>query len=223
MEVFMDDFTVYGDSFAVCLNHLRKVLKRCIEKSLILNFEKCHFMVDRGIVLGHLVSKKGIEVDRAKIDVIETLPYPTNLKEVQSFLGHAGFYRRFIRNFSAIARPLTSLLIKDADFVFDDSCKIAFDNLKASLISTPILAAPDWNLPFEISCDASNFAVGAMLGQRENKLPRVIAYASSTLGPAQVNYTTTEKQLYVVVYTLEKFRPYLLNSKVIVFTDHAAV
>jgi len=223
MEVFMDDFTVYGSSFEECLKSLTKVLKRCIEKNLILNYEKCHFMVNRGIVLGHLISEKGIEVDKAKIEVISSLPYPTNQREVRSFLGHAGFYRRFIKDFSKIARPLSALLQKDIDFVFDDNCRNAFNELKAKLVSPPILVAPDWELPFEISCDASNSSVGAMLGQRKDKVSRVIAYASSTLNAAQINYTTTEKELYAVVYALEKFRSYLLNSKVIVFTDHAAI
>ena len=193
MEVFMDGFTVYGGSFDDCLASLKKVLKRCIEKNLILNFEKCHFMVNEGIVLGHLISKKGIEVDKAKIEVISSLPYPACVKDIRSFLGHAGFYRRFIKDFSKIALPLSKLLQKDVKFDFDDSCKAAFGDLKSKLISPPILVAPNWTMPFEISCDASNFAVGAMLGQREEKLSRVIAYASKTLDAAQVNYTTIEK------------------------------
>nr|KYP31036.1 Transposon Ty3-G Gag-Pol polyprotein [Cajanus cajan] len=190
---------------------------------LVLNYEKCHFMVDQGIVLGHLISEKGIEVDKAKIEVISSLPYPTCVKEIRSFLGHAGFYRRFIKDFSKIAYPLSQLLQKDAEFDFNEACRSAFDELKSRLVSPPILSAPNWQLHFEISCDASNFAVGAMLGQKENRVSRVIAYASKTLDPAQINYTTTEKELFAVVFALEKFRPYLLNSKVVVFSDHAAV
>ncbi|KAJ8755397.1 hypothetical protein K2173_019195 [Erythroxylum novogranatense] len=223
MEVFMDDFTVYGDSFDACLSNLARVLQRCIEKNLILNFEKCHFMVSEGIVLGHLISSKGIEVDKAKIEVISSLPYPTCIRDIRSFLGHVGFYRRFLKDFSKIALPLSKLLQKDEKFEFDDSCKKAFNILKSKLISPPILVAPDWHLPFELSCDASNCVVGAMLGQREEKLPRVIAYASKTLDPAQINYTTTEKELFAVVFALEKFRQYLLKSHVTIFTDHAAV
>ena len=135
MEVFMDDFTVYGSSFDTCLDNLAKVLGRCIEAHLVLNFEKCHFMVKQGVVLGHIISGEGIAVDRSKIDVIVSLTYPTCVREVRSFLGHAGFYRRFIKDFSKIALPLSKLLQKDIDFQFDDDCRRAFDQLKQHLIS----------------------------------------------------------------------------------------
>ena len=126
---------------------------------------KCHFMVREGIILGHLVSERGIEVDRAKIEVIEKLPPPVNVKGIRSFLGHAGFYRRFIKDFSQIARPLTNLLAKDAPFEFTDECLKSFHIIKQALISAPIIQPPDWMLPFEIMCDASDYAVGAVLGQ----------------------------------------------------------
>ena len=126
MEVFMDDFSVYGKTFDDCLENLDKVFQRCEEKHLVLNREKCHFMVREGIVLGHLVSEQGIEVDRAKIEVIEQLPPPVNIRGIHSFLGHAGFYRRFIKDFSSIARPLTNLLAKDVLFEFDYACLKSF-------------------------------------------------------------------------------------------------
>ena len=117
MEVYMDDTTIYGGSFEECLINLEIVLNRCIEKNLVLNWEKCHFMVNQGIVLGHIISNKGIEVNKAKIELISKLPSPTNVKTVRQFLGHAGFYRRFIKDFSKIAKPLYKLLEKDAKFV----------------------------------------------------------------------------------------------------------
>ncbi|GJW94848.1 reverse transcriptase domain-containing protein [Tanacetum coccineum] len=166
MEVFMDDFLVFGDSFSSCLSHLDKMLKRCEDTNLVLNWEKCHFMVKEGIVLGHKISKSGIEVDKAKVDVIAKLPHPTSVKGIRSFLGHAGFYRRFIQDFSKIARPMTHLLEKDTPFIFSKECVESFNILKKKLTEAPILVAPDWDLPFEIICDASDYAVGAVLGQQ---------------------------------------------------------
>ncbi|GJS25439.1 reverse transcriptase domain-containing protein [Tanacetum coccineum] len=124
MEVFMDDFSVFGNSFENCLSRVDKMLQRCEDTNLCLNWEKSHFMVKEGIVLGHKISKKGIEVDKAKIDVIAKLPHPTTVKGVRSFLGHA-----------------------------------AFQTLKKKLTEAPILIAPDWDLPFELMCDASDFAI----------------------------------------------------------------
>ncbi|GJT35461.1 reverse transcriptase domain-containing protein [Tanacetum coccineum] len=152
-------------------------------------------MVKKGIVLGHKISKSGIEVDKAKVDVIDKLPLPTFVKGVQSFLGHNGFYHRFIQDFSKIARPMTHLLEKETPFIFSKECIEAFNILKKKLTKAPILVAPDWELPFEIICDARNYAVGAVLGQ----------------------------QLLAVVYAFENFQPYLVLSKTIVYTDHSAL
>ncbi|GJY65183.1 reverse transcriptase domain-containing protein [Tanacetum coccineum] len=169
MEVFMDDFSVFGDSFDSCLSNLERMLKRCEDINLVLNWEKCHFMCKEGIVLGHKISKSRIEVDRAKIDVIAKLPHPTTVKGVRSFLGHAGFYRHFIQEFSKISRPITHLLEKDTPFLFSQDCINAFETLKKKLTEAPILVISDWNLPFELMCDASDFAIGAVLGQPKMK------------------------------------------------------
>ncbi|KAK8659610.1 hypothetical protein V6N13_029809 [Hibiscus sabdariffa] len=223
LEVFMDDFSVSGETFDSCLGNLAKVLKRCEEADLVLNWEKCHFMVNEGTVLGHKISSKGIEVDKAKVEVIEKLPPPTNVKGIRSFLGHAGFYRRFIKDFSKISKPLCNLLQQNQPFVFDKECQSAFEGLKMKLISAPVVVPPDWSSPFELMCDASDHAVGAALGQRQGKLFHVIYYASRTLNEAQINYTTTEKELLAVVFAFEKFRSYLIGTKVIVHTDHSAI
>lgn len=153
IEVFMDDFTVHGDFFDSCLEHLTLVLNRCLEFNFLLNSEKCHFMVKQGIVLGHVVSSEGIKVGKAKIDLISSLPYPVSVREVRSFLGHAGFYRRFIEGFSKIAHPLCRLLQKEVEFSFDEACKQAFDKLKNKLVTAPVLQPPNWELPFELMCD----------------------------------------------------------------------
>ena len=130
IEVFMDDFSVFGSSYDECLTNLTKVLQRCEEVNLVLNWEKCHFMVQEGVVLGHLVSSKGLGVDKAKVEMIEKLPLPINVKGVRSFLGHAGFFRRFIRDFFKIAKPLTNLLVKDAPFDFDQALLESFEKIK---------------------------------------------------------------------------------------------
>nr|GEW66892.1 reverse transcriptase domain-containing protein [Tanacetum cinerariifolium] len=223
MEVFMDDFWVFGDSFSSCLTNLNKMLERCEETNLVLNWEMCHFMCREGIVLGHKISKSGIEVDIAKVDVITKLPHPTTVKGVRSFLCHAGFYRRLIQDFSKIARPITHLLEKETPFVFSKECIDAFNTLKKKLTEASILVVPDWNLPFKLMCDASDFAIGAVLGQRKMKHFQPIHYASKTMTEAQIHYTTTEKEMLAVVYAFEKFQPYLVLSKSRVYTDHSVL
>ncbi|XP_015970218.1 uncharacterized protein LOC107493677 [Arachis duranensis] len=153
-------------------------------------------MVTKGIVHGHKISNKRIEVNQAKVEIIEKLPPPTNVKAIRSFLGHAGFYRRFIKDFSKLAKPLCNLLVVDTPFVFGEHCLYGFETLKAKLVIAPIISAPNWALPF--------------------KLIRV-------LNDAQRNNTTTEKELLAVVYAIDKFRSYLIGSKVTVYTDHAAL
>ncbi|XP_039000030.1 uncharacterized protein LOC120125741, partial [Hibiscus syriacus] len=185
LEIFMDDFSVCGDDFERCIGNLAKVLKRCEEAELVLNWEKCHFMVTEGIILG--------------------------------------FYRRFIKDFSKISKPLCTLLQQNQPFVFDKLCLGAFTELKQQLISAPIVVSPDWTSPFELMCDASDYAVGGVLGQRQGKIFHVIYYSNRTLNETQLNYTTTEKELLVVVFSFDKFRPYLIGTKVIVHTDHSAI
>ncbi|GJT23705.1 reverse transcriptase domain-containing protein [Tanacetum coccineum] len=159
VEVFMDDFSVLGNSFDTCLNNLNKMLQHCKDAHLVLNWEKCHFMVKEGIVLGHNVSSAGLEVDQAKIDVISKIPPPNNIK----------------------ARPITKLLEKDTPFEFDDECQTAFKLLKEKLTCAPVIVSPNWNLPFELMYDASDFAVGAILALRhlfkkQDAKPRLIRW-----------------------------------------------
>nr|GEZ84276.1 reverse transcriptase domain-containing protein [Tanacetum cinerariifolium] len=170
----------------IIAKYLKKNLKRSEDTNLCLNWEKSHFMVKEGIVLDHNISKEGIKVDKAKVNVITKLPHPTTVKGIQSFLGHVGFYRR-------------------------------------KLTEAPILIAPDWDMPFELMCDASDFAIGAVLGQRQEKHFRPIHYAGKTITEAESNYTTTEKEMLDVVYAFEKFRSYLIMNKSIVYTDHSAL
>nr|GFB71826.1 reverse transcriptase domain-containing protein [Tanacetum cinerariifolium] len=180
-------------------------------------------MIKEGIVLGHKISKKGIEVDKAKIKVISKLPHPTTVKGIRSFLGHARFFRRFIKDFSKISRPMTHLLEKNSPFIFSNECIQAFRTLKDKLTEAPILIAPNWDKPFVLMCDANDYAVGAVLGQRIEKHFWPIHYASKTMNQAEANYTTTEKEMLAVVYTFKKFRSYLIMNKSIVYTDHSAL
>nr|GEX47065.1 reverse transcriptase domain-containing protein [Tanacetum cinerariifolium] len=196
MEVFLDGFSVFGDSFSSFLSHLGTMLQRCEDTNLDLNWEKCHCMVKEGIVIGHKISKNRLEVDRAKVDVIAKLPHPTTVKGVRSCLGHAGFYPRFIQDFSKIARPMTHLLEKEKPFVFSKDCIDAFETLKKKLTEASILVVPDWNLPFELI---------------------------KTMTEAQIHYTTMEKEMIAVVYAFKKFWPYLVLSKSIVYTDHSTL
>nr|GEX44640.1 reverse transcriptase domain-containing protein [Tanacetum cinerariifolium] len=177
---------IFKNSFQACLSRLERMLKRCEDTNLCLNWWKSHFMVKEGIVLGHKISKEGIEVDKAKVDVIAKLPHPTTVKGIRSFLGHAGFYR-------------------------------------GKLTEAPILIALEWDMPFELMCDASDFAIGAVLGKRQEKYFRPIHYASTTMIEAKSNYTTTENKMLAVVYAFEKFRSYLIMNKIIVYTDHSAL
>ena len=195
----MDAITVYGGDNEECLTNLEAILQRCIEKNLVLNWEKCHFMVNQGIVLGHIISSRGIEVDKAKIELISKLPSPMNVKTVRQFLGHAGFYRRFIKDFSRIAKPLYKLLEKDAKNFWEKEFQESFEELKSHLTTAPIVREPNWNLPFEVMCDASDLAIRAVLGQREDGKPHVVYYA------------------------LDKFLAYLVGSDIVIFTDHSAL
>ena len=222
-EVFMDDFSIFGDDFGSYLAHLTEILEVCFRKRLVLSWEKSHFMVREGVVLGHLPSGKGLEVDKAKIEVIQNLPLPARLRDLQSFLGHVGFYRRFILGFAKVSKLLTTLLCMDKNFIINKEGERAFEMLKLALIKASILQIPNWDLPFEIMCDASDYAVGTVLGQRREKKPTAIWYASKTLAETQMNYMTIEKELLAVVYALEKFRSYILGSKIIIYTDHVVL
>ena len=223
IEVFMDDFSKIGSMFDDCLHNLMLVMKRCMEANLVLNWEKCHFMVKEGIVLGHRVSGRGIEVDQAKIEIIEKMPPPTSVKEY----GVSWATQVFIDGSSKISPKFQNLclifLCNGVPYEFNEPCMDAFELLKKKLSLAPIVVAPDWNLKFELMCNASDFAVGAFLGQRKEKVFYAVYYASQTLNDVQLNYATTEKELVAVVLTFDKFRPYLMGNKVIVFTYHFVI
>ena len=148
---------------------------------------------------------------------------PITVKGIRSFLGHAGFYRRFIKDFSKIFRPLCRILEKYAKFDFDESCRFAFEETKSRLVTSPIMLTLDWNNDFEIMCDVSDYAMGAVLWQRTEKIFKAIYHANKTFNEAQDNYSTTEKEMLAMVFSCEKFRPCILGSHVIIHIDHAGI
>ena len=176
-------------------------------------------MVNEGIVLGHKIYVAGLEVDQAKVYVIETLMPPLQLKGLEVFWDMLDF-KEDIKDFSKISRPLCRLLEKDAKFDFDESCRSAFEEIKTILVITPIMVTPDWNKDFEIMCDANDYAMGAVLGQRTEKIFRAIYYASKTFNE---NYSNIEKEMLAIIFSREKLRPYILGSHVIIHTDHEPI
>ena len=170
-------------------NKLELVFKRCETMEISLNPEKCIFGVFKGILLGHVVSVKGLTVDDAKIMKICNLPAPQNLLQLRGFLGHANYYRRFILNFASIVNPLTTLLHKDVLYEWTPKHEQAFKDIKVQLIHAPILITPDWSKPFHLHVDASHYAVGAVLCQADVKhVDHPIYYSSCNLSRTEINY-----------------------------------
>jgi hypothetical protein len=199
------------------------VLKRCIQAQLSLSTEKCHMMMSEGIMLGHFISSQGIQVDPSKIQVIKDLSTPKTQTEVRSFLGHAGYYRRFVKKISKTASPLFVLLMKNAKFKWTNSCEEAFNTLKHQLSIAPILRGLDWTLPFHISSNTSDTAIGSFLGQEENHLPYAIYFISKNMTPAELNYTVTEKEFLAVIYAINKFRHYITGYSTLFHIDHSTI
>eukprot|EP00253_Pinus_taeda_P027084 PITA_27084 len=191
--------------------------------NLSLSPEKCEFLMIEGTVLGHIISRQGLQVDPNKIAILKKVPPPQKVRDVRSFLGLVGYYRRFIKDFSKLASPLFGLLAKDVEFKWTDHCQRAMNELKDKLVSAPILRGPNWALPFHIHTDASNKAIGAALGQVDEKLPYAIYFVSKNLSKAEMNYTVTEKEFLAVVHSLNKFRHYITGYRTFVHTDHAAI
>lgn len=181
----MDDFTIYGHIFKEAKDNLEKVLQRCKDYNLSLNSKKFFIMMEEGVVLGHFISPKGIEVDPAKIEVISTLPVPVKLKDVRSFLGHAGYYRHFIKNCSQITTPLYNLLWKDVKFTWTFECRKAFLQLKEVLTIALVLRGPIWELPFHIHIDTLDYAIGVVLGQKMDLVEHEFYYINKNLQGAE--------------------------------------
>lgn len=219
--VYLDDICIYSKTPEEHLDHVRKVLTLLRQEKLIGKLSKCEFGISSMDFLGHIVSDQGIATDPEKIKSVQSWPTPQNATDVMRFLGLANFYRRFVRDFSKIAAPL-SALTGNVPFVWSPAAQSAFESLKTSLTTAPILVLPDPSKPFILECDASKFAIGQVLCQGEGRDRRVIAYESRKMIPAEVNYPVHDQELLSVVHGLRKWRHYLHGGKVRVITDNWA-
>ncbi|WVZ89549.1 hypothetical protein U9M48_035933 [Paspalum notatum var. saurae] len=217
--VFIDDILIYSKTEAEHEEHLRLVLQRLREHQLYAKFSKCEFWIDEVRFLSHVVSKGGIAVDPSKVSTVTNWKVPEIPKEVRGFLGLAGYYRRFIENFSRIAKPMTSLLEKDAEFRWTNAQQAAFDELKKRLTTAPVLTLPDQQKKFIVYCDASRDGLGCVLMQEG----KVIAYASRQLRKHELNYPTHDLELVAVVHALKIWRHYLYGQRCEIYTDHKSL
>lgn len=221
--VYLDDVIVFAKTVDEELTRLETVFQRLRDAGLKLKPRKCHLFKRSVLYLGHVVSPDGISTDPEKIKVVEDWPVPTSVKEVQSFLGLASYYRRFIGGFANIARPLHQLTEKGREFIWTNECDCAFSELKEHLLTAPVLAYPDPEKSYILDTDASNVGIGAVLSQEVGGKERVIAYASRALSKPERNYCVTRRELLAVVVYLKHFRQYLYGSKITVRTDHGAL
>ena len=220
----MDDIVLFSPSFERHLADLRQVFQRLQEANLKLKPSKC-FLAKRTIsYLGHTVSSEGIHVDPNKVAAVTSYPAPRNIKELRSFLGLTGYYRRFVRSYSIIAIPLYYLTKSDVPSVWTEACETAFQELKDRLVKAPVLAYPDFTKPFRVHTDASGFAVGAVLCQEQSdKTVRPIAYAGRSLNDSERNYGITEKECLAFVYAVKQFECYLRYNHFVAVVDHSAL
>jgi hypothetical protein len=217
--VFIDDILIYSKSLEEHEDHLRRVLQRLREKRLYAKFLKCEFWLDKVIFLGHVVSKDGISVDPKKVEAVVNWERPTNVHEIRSFLGLAGYYRRFVEGFSKLSGPLTALTRKNARFLWTDECEQSFQELKLWLVTAPVLTLPSESCGFVIYSDASRKGLGCVLMQNG----KVVAYASRQLKSYEKNYPTHDLELAAVVFALKIWRHYLYGEKCEIFTDHKSL
>jgi transposase InsO family protein len=221
---YLDDIVVVSQSFEEHLEHVREVFRRLRNAGLRINTEKCHFVKFQLKFLGYIVGGGKLRVDPDKVSAVRNYPNPINKTELKRFLGFVSWYRRFVPNFATVAAPLTDLLKKkNPAFVWDKEQGEAFRKLKEFLISAPILSCPHFDYPFTIQCDASEVGIGGVLSQEINGVEHVVAYCSRTLSSAERNYSVTEKECLAVLFSINKFRPYIEGYRFTVITDHASL
>ncbi|EXX71174.1 gag-pol fusion protein [Rhizophagus irregularis DAOM 197198w] len=222
--VYLDNVIIYSDTFEQHLEHLRVIFDRLEDAGLKLNPDKCSFVKEELEFLGHIVSNKGIRTDPAKIQKVKDFPVPLNVTQLRGFLGLASYYRRFVPGFSRIATPLNKLLKKGVAYSWGKEQQVAFEQLKQTLIASPILIFPDFEKQFVLLTDASTFGLGAILSQLdEDGNDRVIAYASRTCNKAESNYSATELECLAVIWAVKHFHAYIYGQRFKLVTDHAAL
>lgn len=219
MVVYFDDILIYSKSLEEHLDHLRAVFSALRDARLFGNIKKCTFCMDRVTFLGYVVIAQGIEVDKAKVEAIQSWPTPNSITQVRSFLGLAGFYRQFVKAFSTIAAPLNELTKKNVPFVWSTAQEEAFTILKDKLTHAPLLQLPDFSKMFELECDASGIGLGGVLLQEG----KPVAYFSEKLSGPSLNYSTYEKELYALVRTLETWQHYLWPKEFVIHSDHESL
>lgn len=218
--VYLDDIIVVTDTFGKHIEILKEIFSRLKNAGITLNREKCEFCRPELRYLGYCVNSSGLLVDPEKVDAILKIQSPKNVKEVRQIVGLVSWYRRFIPSFSTLCDPLTRLTRKNVPFHWDESCEEALNKLKQHLVSAPILTCPDFNLPFIVETDASDYGLGAVLVQKQDGEDKVICYLSRSLTKSERKLSTTEKELMAIIFAVEKLRPYLQGTKFTVVTDH---
>ena len=224
LSLYLDDLLIFSDTFDHHLQHIEEVLDRCLKYNLKLSPKKSQFGLSETVFLGHVISEHGLQPNKEKTKVIANFPVPKNLKQLRRWLGMCGFYRRYVPGFAKIAQPLFALTKKDAPFVWDGKCQEAFDSLKQALLSPQILAFPDWNKPFILTCDASVIGIGSTLSQLDDEgKERPIAYAARGLNKHEKNLSQVHLELLSAVYSCLYFHVYLIGKEFTLKTDNMAV
>ena len=215
--VYLDDILIFSQSWEEHLHHIRQVLQTLRQHKLCANLEKCTFGMTEVQYLGYIIDEQGVHVDPAKVQVIRDWPSPTTLIELRSFLGLANFYCRFVLGFSHISWPLSQVTkCREAKFFWSEAQQKAFRELKDRLCTTPVLALPDLQQPFEVETDASDYAVGAVLTQHGHP----VAYHSETLSDTVRKYPTYDKEMYSIVQACRQWKHYILGKEMVILTDH---
>ena len=221
--IYLDDIIIFSSTFDEHIVRLNEVLNRLAKAGLKLKPSKCHLLQKEVLFLGHIVGQEGVKPNPKIIEAVKSWKPPTNVKEVQQFLGLCNYYRQFVKGFSELATPLSRLTQKNVKFKWTEECDTAFVKLKSTLTEAPVLSLPEDNGSFIIDTDASDIGIGGVLSQIQNGKEHVIAYASKKLNRTQRRYSVTKRELLAVVTFIHQFRHYLLGRKFLLRTDHSSL